>query len=540
MSKVRWWLTPLLVGWASWACAQTGAKDVPGLDLVPAQISATALTTEAPLNLDVHLSAGNRALSNIALSVFSNDAIQLLRVGDSQPAEAPPVKSLAPGSEHSWSLQLTRVGDLLASAKVYVRVSFDTAEDGKPSTHRVLYATADITPRGPINKSATAAADLVGPATVFSHEREGQVLLQITNSAAEPLQLKALRFYKPKFVHINNEGGEDASEDPYVDLVLAQPDTAPIPSGQSIMIPVSLSASPRVIPGKYTVVAQATLMTPGNVSYTTSASREVEVVVLGESDLLKLIGVPSFLFLPGALMVIGWGLLWSIGKTADERDKFPLQPTKTDFWVIAIALSLFSAFVYPWVTHRVLGETRDYLGAYGFNDFAYIFGFSLLCTLGVFGIYKLLEVLWRLWKQYQLRQAIPQTGDSAQHILEKLARVGSDTRLRQVYQTGGQPTAAAMVLEPWSTDSQIWVVPPAHLTLKLNRSDDAYYEALDERDRIVTDEVTDTRILLQRIRDGVASKWWTLDWSAVGTLQGPAAVKFNAWTEVPRRAWLVR
>ena len=528
----------------SWVYAQDASGAPPTLDLFPTQISAGALSAQDPVSLDVHLSAGAKPLSNITVSVFSNDGIQLARASEPQSGLA-----LEPGSEHSWSLRLMRIGGLVAPAKVHIRVAFDVGQPVKVLVHRVLYATAEITPRTTVSATGTVTAQFIGSTTSLSHERAGQVFLEITNQDAHALEITGLRVYKPEFVAVGTDvvgGGVSgtgvkgaAPQASAVELAPGAPKSVAILSGQTRIIPLTISASTEVVPGKYMVMARVTLDGDDHYPRAVVASHEIEVTVLGESDLLKLVGVPSFLFLPGALMIITWSLFWSLGKTVEERAKFLLPATGSDFWVVAIALSLISAVIYPLLT-AFFGERRDYLVAYGFKDFAYIFGFSIVCALFVFGGYLGLLGLRRLWKQRQLRQQTPQKTDSACQILDKLAKVGQDAQLRQAYPNGGSEAGAALVLEPWSTETQIWLAPPARLTLILPKTDPSYYEALDEQDRMVTGEITDPGALLKQIQAGRAAKWWTLDWKTVGTIQGPTLAKSNAWADLPRRAPLVR
>ena len=117
-----------------------------------------------------------------------------------------------------------------------------------------------------------------------------------------------------------------------------------------------------------------------------SASHEVEIGVLGESEFLNLLGVPSLLLLPGFLLLITWRMLQSM-LAASGAEGFRLKPKEADFWAVAIALSLCFSFAYPWLTETLLPEgRRDYLVAYGLQDLVYVYTaaivLGLLCFIG--------------------------------------------------------------------------------------------------------------------------------------------------------------
>jgi hypothetical protein len=62
-----------------------------------------------------------------------------------------------------------------------------------------------------------------------------------------------------------------------------------------------------VVPGKYTLIAAVDVESDDKLAATVmTPAQEINVGVLGESDLLKFLGIPSLLFLPGVLMPITW------------------------------------------------------------------------------------------------------------------------------------------------------------------------------------------------------------------------------------------
>ena len=255
------------------------APKPPSLELVPNHIAANALSAEEPVNVQVHLTAGSQPLSRVTLSIFSNDGIEVR-----DPRAATPLEKLAPESEYSWSLQLVRKGGLLSQAKVQARVEFDIGES--PAIHRFLYGEAEISPRATANGAGVVSADFIGGTTTLAHERPAQVLFRLANQYPHPLDITSIHAYKPLFVGVARKSTDDAGTS-QADAELSVENLGEIASGQAKVIPLTVSATSEVVPGKYTVMLSARLTGKDGSSHAVVASREVEVFVLGESDVLK-------------------------------------------------------------------------------------------------------------------------------------------------------------------------------------------------------------------------------------------------------------
>jgi hypothetical protein len=135
---------------------------------------------------------------------------------------------------------------------------------------------------------------------------------------------------------------------------------------QTSIIPIKITTSDRVPPGKHFLVFDVHFAWSedgkqlGNIIVT----QEVKVGVLGESEILTVLGLPSFLILPGFLMLVTIRLLWNLGivKSPEPIGEFPLQVEKPDFWVVSITISGIVAVLYPLFTKR------NYLDSYGLKD----------------------------------------------------------------------------------------------------------------------------------------------------------------------------
>jgi len=533
---------------AALACAAaqpSTAADAPAppvLETVPAQIISN-LSPDAPFTLDVHLKSGAQALSHLTLATFSGDniAVQL-------PADQVQVPQLAPDSDYAWSLHLTHVGTLLGAAKLYVRVGFDSAEGRAASSHHLLYASVDIAPPSSISSPTLAKAEVVGGATSVSYGRPAQLLLQLTNQSSRNLRLASVSVFKPAFVGVSLgvAGLDQAASAAEADgnqqqLDLSALRLGEVLPGQTAILPLTVQASSRVVPGQYTVMISAQVAT-GDLLQSAQVSHEIDVVVLGESDLLKLIGVPSLLFLPGALCVTTLGLLLSMGLSSDDRKKQLLQPTEPAFWLLAIALSLFAALGYPWLT-GLWGQRRNYLVSYGLQDFTAIFAWAIAAGFLAWVIYLAARWLVKQGKAWWIRQQVPQPDDQPLAILDKLSKLNLSVTCPQAYPSGGTAADAVLVLEAWSTDTELWLAPPALLAVTLPREDPNYYVALDEQDKLTDGEVLAAKGVAEEVRAHLPARaeggWWSIEWRAIGAVAKPLKAKPAAWTVLPQRARLL-
>jgi hypothetical protein len=162
-------------------------------------------------------------------------------------------------------------------------------------------------------------------------------------------------------------------------------------------------------------------------------TREVAVGVLGESEMLKLLGVPSLLFFPGFLALTSFGLLWRFrvfrGPYADPNP--PLSEKDPGFWVISIILSAILVGIF-------VAVRSDFLQFYGLPDLLEIWIVSI--ALGAIG-YVLFKLGERIWESFR----------TPFHILRKLSRSGQTTQVRRVQLKG--ITEPAFVIKVQSNGS---------------------------------------------------------------------------------------
>jgi hypothetical protein len=182
-------------------------------------------------------------------------------------------------------------------------------------------------------------------------------------------------------------------------------------------------------------------------------TKEVDVGVVGESDLLKLLGVPSFLCLPGCLAIWTWGLLWKM-KLFHPATQFELTFGKPEFWLLSLTISGVIAWIYP----RLGGA--NYLRGYDLSTIAQVWILSVTlggaCYSGYTG-----------WKDYQswkatrlekgrqdaIRARTPSPGDDPITLLRKLGL----QRLGLTLRRGKWHEATVYVVENDNGQSPLWV-----------------------------------------------------------------------------------
>jgi hypothetical protein len=189
------------------------------------------------------------------------------------------------------------------------------------------------------------------------------------------------------------------------------------PRSQAV-VPVHLAVGDTLTPGSRTLSAVVQAETAQKTDATTiAADASFDVEVFAESDILKAIGVPIFLLLPGAIIVLSSA--WLISKATGWRRALsgPPAPSFNTLSVevlVSLAVSLVFAAVYPWATMHIVPMTRrDYLRTQGFNDFYYVILWSFIVAVLIWILSQLLY--WTTSHWFIFRE-----GDTATDVLRKV------------------------------------------------------------------------------------------------------------------------
>ncbi|MGD0007191.1 MAG: hypothetical protein ABSE93_01425 [Terriglobia bacterium] len=231
---------------------------------------------------------------------------------------------------------------------------------------------------------------------------------------------------------------------------------------QSTQVPFEVGAKERVEPGKYLVTFEITLKANDGQSADRSLvkTQVVEVGVLAESTILKLLGVPSFLLLPGCLLMLTVGLLGDYGPSwfrPREKANLP-EPNSTYFWLVSITVSGLMAAGF----RAVFGWW--YFVRYGLVDLVLVWLASVV--LGAV-LYAGLFLVGQELPRWLVRKRTPTKDDDAATVLRRLwwQRVGLTL---ERYTIKGDKSGEPVFLIKREDEKSAWVSPAISLSLPKN------------------------------------------------------------------------
>jgi hypothetical protein len=499
----------------STALAEEKTEKPASLDLSPSSIAGRTVTGDEPVYFLVRLKAGSQELSDITLSTFSNDGLE----AKPEPDSSAKVASLPVGAEQTWKVKVTPVKPGVftpGTLSVQVAVAY---REGDKKLQRNQFQALTITAPGAVTVANLADIDFKGTLTALSEQRPGQLFVTITNKSAQPLEVTNIQVNAPRFI-------------------TAKPDFKPLqlPFGGVQVVPIAITVADQIVPGQYPLVVVASLKTPSGLSGSAVKAQDVDIAVLGESDILSKIGAPSLLFLPGVLFLLAWQLLWSLNKDKAQRQGYWLVPTAGGFWVVAVALALAAAYAYPWIMQHAFHRPRNYLVAYGFVDYALAFAMSIGAAAVLYPIWLLMKWLKAQYVAWRLRETTPAVTDRPIDIIGKLGRNGQAVTLPRAHPAGGANNEVVYILETWSKSPSIWVVPPA----RLEDGPQADANSRNVSQNIAAGGIIDAAELHRLLQDGIEAQWWTLTWQAVAGVTTPRSVAETAWTKLPAPGGFIR
>jgi hypothetical protein len=337
-----------------------------------------------------------------------------------------------------------QIGCLATGASTSVAFTVSRTSEGTPSDMPVQFITTYLVSSSSgdperISQTATAALEvkpaslpelvttaLEGSTTTVNDYRDGKVTLVVTNKRSDAIALDEINVSSPK--SITTAVALDKSH-----TVEVMPDTtknildAPIElrPRETRTFPMGLKAGDPIEPGsrdlEVEIVAQqhvAGIAVP--VTADTLTRKSVAVEIFGESGILEVLGLPVFFLIPGMILILVASFLItraSPWRNAAVTTGLTTVGKTTLVVVLGVALSLVMAKLYPQLTKLEPGTSRNYLAAYSFNDFYYVFFWSFVLALGawVLACIAYLAVPFFRWL------AIPAEEDEPLDLLRKLS-----------------------------------------------------------------------------------------------------------------------
>lgn len=437
---------------------------------------------------------GSKRLRQLRISWLTSNLFQ----ARSEPAA---MNTLAPGARAVVVLRVAARGRM-DSEGALLRIDYRRS-NGRRET---AFAQVRLRPEAPISAASIADVEVLSQLNNLTDVDSATVYLKVQSKTVVPLSVGPVVARGPVFLSFVVDSAR-----------------AIVEPGASAVLEIGVHADGWVRPGKHPLVFDVPVRVPtagDTTTFNLTTSRELEVGVLGESELLKLLSVPSFLVLPGFLVLLTLGILLKYSALAPRLGErgFPPQPTTSEFWLIAVTLSIITAVGYP------LAGGRNYLRGYGLSDVAKVWGVSIGIGVLVFAVILGIVSFVRQW--YRPRR-IPNRQDEPLEVMKKLDRQKLNTSRERVKftQGGADQTGYALQLYP-SRGTSIWLGP----TVAIRWNDAATPETLRE-----FEELSQARdpgklaIFLEKakIRGAVQVRW-----KPMGTLDGPVEVQRSWITEV--------
>jgi len=471
-------------------------------------LKTTSLAQEPPIKLEVtpatiELPAKGEAQAQVVLRNKSQSALQNVKLdwfsgtqADIKADEPTELASLASQADSYWTLHVDQRTNGLIPGNVYLRVKYNTA--GTSGVSQVLYATLAVNSRQTDEVSKVVEVVPRTSSTQLNEQRPGQVFLVITNKGNLPITLGQITSSGPGFI----SGTPDMSK---------LPPNRQIEARDSAYVPVEIKVIDAVRPGKHLLLFQTPIEwgpTENRQRANVIAQQEFDVGILGESELLTALGLPSFLILPGFLMIVVYGLL---DKRAVMSDSILKNATNAPLWIGAITLSGVMAFLYPVGTRLLSGVKRDYLISYGLGDIIRVWIASILL-----GVVAWLFVQWiKRLVRYMFKPSIK---DKPERLLKKLSWQGLKLELPKFSVNGKE----VFLLQPLRENQETYWVGPYINIQWLSVEERLKAEQTTFKERVSKQLDGDKpRDLAKSIEEGKRKQFLTADWEKAGGWSGP-------------------
>lgn len=495
----------------SGGCLAAGADSKLALEINPASVAASDLR-ESRVQVVLN-NSGTSTLSDLRLSVFTNAGVAV-RV---EPAEQ---TAVPPSGAAVWMVFLKRNDQAPLPGMVHFTATFTAKPEGGRAVGQVAIGAVTVTRADAEPIEQIVKADIKTALASLTDYRDGYVYLAVSNLSGSELQLKDVTVFCPKFVSFTL-GQETRTCDTGAATFNVARQIGP---RQVETLAFVVRASGAIQAGKHLLLFKTNVQwnsagMPQSASVV--SSQEVAIGVLAESELLTALGVPTFLVLPGFLILTFVGVLrswgWKLVSPGGNEIKFPPEGKTPEFWFLAVTLSIVAAGLFS------LLHQRSYLEGYSLNDVVRVWLESMVAA---FLIYGACVGGNRWWIRRLAEQVAPQAGDTPETILQKIANRG-ETLARPTYQWTheGQQFLVYGVDKPAPGAATQWVAPA--ILVRWNTS------ARPEMQQFVyqaarTDK--DPNGLARALAQARVEHAADIGWKPLDGLHGPAPVATSALT----------
>ena len=466
----------LILACAGWLSAQTPSNSV-SLKIVPSSLELASCDSGTKL-LVIAKNGTGRQLKCLELSSFSDVPVQIT------PAPQIELAALGAGQQTSHMFEV-KCTSTFASGQLHFIVSSKPASVGA-AISELATESVQVKLRPPETIDNIAAIEIKSTLDSLTQGAARDLIITATNKTAQPIHVKVQPQESESIAFVAKQSANGK---------VMPADGIQIDAGQQSDFTFTASAKRRVNPGKQLLVFNVQVCTDVQSCNdgpwrTYLLTREVTVGVLGESEILKLLGIPSLLFLPGFLAMTSFALLWRFrlfrGPYADPNP--PLSEKEPGFWVISIILSAILLGIF-------VAIRSDFLAFYGLPDLLQIWLVSIAAGVVGYLLYKLVE-------------RICQSRMTPSRILRRLGRSGQSMGVPRVKLKG--ITEPAFVIKS-QTDGSAYVCPRMRLVWKKGFAGDVRGTVENElvnngKPETVADAITQD--LKQGLDSGVSSFDW--------------------------------
>jgi len=473
--------------------AAAGSAQTLALEAQPATIEVPPWKQDVEARLVLrNTGTGSEALVEPKLSAFTNDGFAV----DIEPSTT----SAKPEGQGSvvWTVRIKDIDKARVPGAVQFEAAF--AVEGKPQR---LYASVKL--QAPTAADKAIEVTVQGAFDAITESRPGVGYVLVTNNLDVPVEIKSVDIKQIPVRQVNS-----------LDALRVEPAHFSVPARSSANAEITLEAAGRVTPGKQPLVFDVLAgWTQGGHSYERHlmVPKDATVGVFFESEVLKALGVPSFLLLPGCLFIFTMQLLLTLGLYGMNRHSKPpeLPVTSPGFWIIAITYSGVFAVIYTWATHV------DYLTHYGSRDLLNVWLLSI--TIG-FVVYSLIS--FGTARSRRLR--VPSSRDDQIDTLLKMGRRGVGIHANRVKFKIKEVELTAFLIETIEDGQpKVWVAPPILATWSDAGAQATFVKLVDER--------ATATVIGEALQAGKAGGVVTTEWVRTASVQNPYHLDVSSISE---------
>lgn len=263
------------------------------------------------------------------------------------------------------------------------------------------------------------------------------------------------------------------------------------------VLPVSVEAGARLEPGRKLLLFELPVQARRQRAKLIG-SREVQVGIAGVDAVLTVFGVPSFLLVPGFIVLGACAAFWRLRLFRPEADtgEFPFGAATPEFWVLAITMS--GLIVWAWGLPQ---RENPLLHAYGLRDVLEVWVASLALA---FVLYTAAVLGRRAW----LARRTPKSGDSPIAILRKLARQKLTIERELVTVVSQDGDRHLLRLQADTARARTWLGP----RIEFKWHGDGFDQALADALKHHLDETRDPAAIAKLLKHGTTRGKLTVDW----------------------------